>query len=180
MMPGLSGFQWYRRLQEEKRLPPVPFVFLTARADQESELEGLGLGAVDYIRKPFHGPVLVAKLTALVNANRVVAQRLRETLVAHVNQWPGACHAALHPDAGGSDMTPPLDVEEAAILWALTSRQVEVLRLVVKGYTNREIAELLDVSVKTIDYHVSAILKRVGVERRTQLSHELRDPDVLE
>lgn len=180
MMPGLSGFQWYRSLQEEKRLPPVPFVFLTARADQESELEGLGLGAVDYIRKPFHGPVLVAKLTALVNANRVVAVRLRETLVAHVNQWPGAGHATLHPDAGGSDMTHPLDVEEAAILWALTSRQVEVLRLVVKGYTNREIAELLDVSVKTIDYHVSAILKRVGVERRTQLSHELRDPDVLE
>lgn len=189
MMPGEDGFAWYRRLRSDGDGAAIPFLFLTARADQESELRGLNLGAVDYVRKPFRSTVLLAKLTSLIRARHAAAEHLRSTLLEHIGRWPGYEEVAVSEEQSVSVETktvavgsaesgsgePSVDLDAAQANYGFTGRQIEVLRLVIKGYTNREIADLLNVSVKTVNYHVSAILRRVGVDRRTQLSHELSD-----
>ena len=67
MMPGLDGFSVCRALRKEST---VPILFLTALTEEEDMLRGYGLGADDYIPKPFSMAVLGAKLTALIRRSR--------------------------------------------------------------------------------------------------------------
>jgi DNA-binding response OmpR family regulator len=63
MMPGTDGFSACRQI---RKLYETPVIFITAKADEEDKLTGYGLGADDYITKPFSLPVLYAKVLALI------------------------------------------------------------------------------------------------------------------
>ncbi len=62
MMPGLSGFETVRILEEDPSIGPVPVIFLTARAEPEDVTNGFRLGGVDYITKPFNGAELRSRV----------------------------------------------------------------------------------------------------------------------
>lgn len=62
-LPGESGYEICRRLREET---DVPVIFLTARESNEDELLGFAVGADDYIRKPYHSSVLLARIARLL------------------------------------------------------------------------------------------------------------------
>jgi len=59
-MPGISGYEAIKRLKADERLSEIPVIFVTSRYDEGSELEGLSLGAIDYITKPI-SPVLLLR-----------------------------------------------------------------------------------------------------------------------
>jgi putative two-component system response regulator len=61
-MPEMNGYQALEKLKREKKTRDIPVVFLTARSDPGSELEGLNLGAIDYISKPFSPPLLLKRI----------------------------------------------------------------------------------------------------------------------
>jgi putative two-component system response regulator len=61
-MPEMDGYTALKKLKEEKKTQDIPVIFLTARNDPGSELEGLNLGAIDYISKPFSPPLLLKRL----------------------------------------------------------------------------------------------------------------------
>jgi putative two-component system response regulator len=61
-MPGMNGYEAMRRLRGDACLADIPVIFVTARADEGSELEGLSLGAIDYVFKPFSAPLLVKRI----------------------------------------------------------------------------------------------------------------------
>ena len=61
-MPEISGYEVIRVLKKQEMTANIPVIFLTARNDQASELEGLSLGAVDYISKPFSPPLLQKRI----------------------------------------------------------------------------------------------------------------------
>ncbi|MCL2873468.1 MAG: response regulator [Defluviitaleaceae bacterium] len=61
-MPGLSGFEIIKLIKEQKKYANIPIIFLTAKNDSTSELEGLSLGAIDYITKPFSPPLLLKRI----------------------------------------------------------------------------------------------------------------------
>ena len=62
MMPGLSGHQVAQQLQKDSRTHDIPIIFLTALASMEDEIQGLELGAVDYITKPICAPLVLARV----------------------------------------------------------------------------------------------------------------------
>jgi len=62
MMPGLDGLETCRRIHELPEHHDIPVIFLTAKIDKESIVQGLEAGAVDYIVKPFHGAELLARI----------------------------------------------------------------------------------------------------------------------
>ncbi len=62
MLPGLSGIQLCKLLKDDVRTKAVPIIFLTAKSEEEDVIGGLGIGAVDYITKPFSPKILVAKV----------------------------------------------------------------------------------------------------------------------
>ena len=59
IMPGIDGYEVCRRLKADKRTSNIPVIFISAQSEQEDETKGLGLGAVDYITKPF-SPAIVS------------------------------------------------------------------------------------------------------------------------
>jgi putative two-component system response regulator len=61
-MPGMDGYEALRRLKQRYDLFSTPVIFLTAKTDMGSEIEGLDLGAVDYITKPFSAPLLIRRI----------------------------------------------------------------------------------------------------------------------
>jgi len=73
MMPGLDGFELIRELRRDPRTRDVPIMLVSARADPESTLKALSLGADDYIIKPFGGRELIARVRSTVEGSRIRA-----------------------------------------------------------------------------------------------------------
>ena len=78
MMPGLDGFELLRALRADPRTRTLPVILLSARAGEESRLEGLEAGADDYLVKPFSSRELIARVGAHLAASRVRQEAARE------------------------------------------------------------------------------------------------------
>jgi putative two-component system response regulator len=61
-MPGMNGYEAIKKLKSDDKYQTIPVIFLTSMTDEKSEKEGLQLGAVDYIHKPFVTPVLLERI----------------------------------------------------------------------------------------------------------------------
>ncbi|MCL2012769.1 MAG: response regulator [Cystobacterineae bacterium] len=61
-MPGMNGYEVIAALKKKPKWKEIPVIFLTARADEGSELKGLSLGAIDYVSKPFSAPLLLKRI----------------------------------------------------------------------------------------------------------------------
>jgi DNA-binding response OmpR family regulator len=130
-MPSMSGFEVLERLTAvAPRFQDMPFVFLTALADRESELKGRRLGADDYVTKPIDFDVLETIL------------RARLARVARDEVWPR-------------------DVD-------LSPRELDVLTWSARGKTSDEISGILDLSKRTVDFHMDNARAKLGVATRIQ------------
>ncbi|MDR0449889.1 MAG: response regulator [Treponema sp.] len=74
-MPEMNGYEAIKKLKAEQKTAEIPVIFLTSRNDPGSELEGLNLGAADYIHKPFSPPLLLKRIK-----NHLLARRQQITL----------------------------------------------------------------------------------------------------
>jgi diguanylate cyclase (GGDEF)-like protein len=73
-MPDMNGYEAAKKLKDNEKYKQIPFMFLTIRDDVKSEIDGLNLGAVDYIHKPFAAPVLLQRIKthlALVDYEKI-------------------------------------------------------------------------------------------------------------
>ncbi len=66
MMPVMGGYEVLRRLKEDEKLKSVPVIMLTARAQEKDVVKGIGMGAEDYITKPFHPAELLARVKRML------------------------------------------------------------------------------------------------------------------
>ena len=76
-MPEMNGYEVIKKLKADSRFTDIPVIFLTSRNDESSELEGFDLGAVDYISKPFSGPLLLKRIE-----NQLLIVRQKKDLLA--------------------------------------------------------------------------------------------------
>ena len=81
IMPGMDGFDLMRKLQEEVVTRHVPVIMITSLRDTDNEERGLLLGAVDYITKPYHAPIVKARVNTHVKLYRYRTQVERQSLV---------------------------------------------------------------------------------------------------
>jgi YesN/AraC family two-component response regulator len=79
MMPVMDGLELCRQLKSGELTSHIPVIMLTSRGSVENQLEGLETGADDYLSKPFHIPILVARINNLI----VARQRMRERFSGH-------------------------------------------------------------------------------------------------
>ena len=146
-MPSKGGLDVLRELQSRESPPPT--ILLTTFDDDEVLLEGLKAGARGYLLKD-------VSLEQLTEAIRTVAQGgtlIRPAITERVLR--GLEHVRRDFDA----LSPPDP---------LTKREVEILRLMAGGYSNREIAEALGTAEGTVKNHASSILSKLGVRDRTR------------
>jgi putative two-component system response regulator len=75
-MPEVDGYEAIKMLKADSRFADIPIIFLTSKNDESSELEGLNLGAVDYVSKPFSAPLLLKRI-----ANQLLIVRQKKDLL---------------------------------------------------------------------------------------------------
>ncbi|MGK7889213.1 MAG: response regulator transcription factor [Leptolyngbyaceae cyanobacterium] len=147
MMPEMDGYSLVEHVRKDERINSIPVLFLSAKGQSQDRVKGLSTGADYYMVKPFEPEELVAQVeSALRAAARLMAN---STSKAPANQ--------------GSKIQVPFDV-------VLTPTELKVVGFVARGMANREIAEELNVSQRTIESHVSNMLGKTGLHNRTELA----------
>lgn len=159
-LPDSQGLDGLKTLRASR--PECPVVVLSADMDGETILRCIDLGACGYIPKTLHAD-------AVMNALRLVAAG--DIYIPHQALASARGEAALaaggHPPSahalrtGQNKVTDPRDL-------GLTDRQIDVLRLILKGFSNKLICRQLKLAEGTIKVHVSAVLRALGVRNRTQ------------
>lgn len=88
MMPGMSGFDLLRRIKADPKTCEIPVIFITMLNDEESEQQGLELGAVDYVHKPIRGAIVLSRIRAQLDAKaaRDLLRKNNRRLHAQVSQ----------------------------------------------------------------------------------------------
>jgi DNA-binding NarL/FixJ family response regulator len=171
---------------------------LTARDTLETVLEAVGCAAfvVDRSGRMLlanaigkealarEGPVLTAALARTVAGD--LSGRIWELMPLSGSERSLGFLALLRPSAPAADATAVITatttfpkttgaILRAARLWKLTRRQNDVLELVACGLTNGLVAEMLEITARAVEYHVSAILDKAGAANRTMLIAKLLD-----
>jgi len=143
-MPRMSGIEVLRALAARDALPPA--LVLTTFDDAEAVLEAIRAGARGFLLKDVSFQQLVGAIRAVASGATVFQPAITERLLRFARTGEGACPPTEH----------------------LTERELEVVRLMSGGYSNKEIAHALGTAEGTIKNHVSSILAKLGARDRTR------------
>lgn len=138
MMPNMNGWDTLKAIRKNEKTKHLPVIMLTAVNEDQKMVTGLKIGADDYIVKPFVLPNLLARMEAVLR--RSIRQR------------------ELSQDVTQTQV--PVDL--------LTSKEKEVLQMVAKGESNKQIADNMFVKEVTVKTHLNSIFKKLKVANRTQ------------
>ncbi len=152
-MPEMDGLTATRAVKQ--RYPRTGVLVLTVHENQDYMLEALRAGAAGYILKDAPRAELLEAIGGVLEGEAILSQRLSAQLLVRL-----ADEVQETPNAAGSPggETP----------YSLTRRELEVLWLLARGYSNQKIAASLVVAVGTVKNHVQHIIAKLGVSDRTQ------------
>jgi DNA-binding NarL/FixJ family response regulator len=154
-MPDGGGAEVIRRCCAEGGSPAPRFLALSVSDAAEDVIAVIRAGARGYVTKTISGEELADAVTRVADGDAVFSPRL----------------AGFVLDAFAEDATPQRPVAGAdRELDQLTPREREVLRHIARGYMYKEIAQRLGISVKTVEAHVSAVLRKLQLSSRHELS----------
>lgn len=151
-MPGMDGYELARVLRSSARTALVPIVFLTAKGERQDRIDGFRSGVDAYLTKPFDPDELLAVIAGILS-------RLERT---------GAEIARLMKSVKGEESG-----GETALDEDFTEAEARVARLVADGLSNKEIASELNLSVRTIEGHISNILSKKGWTSRVEIARHI-------
>ena len=156
-MPGMDGYALVRNLRASPRTRLIPIVFLTAKDETADRVEGFRTGVDAYLTKPFESE----ELTAVVSS---ILDRVRRT----------------HSDLARMFGEQEKDDFELIRDEDLTDAEWRVAEAVARGLSNKEIAAELNLSLRTVEGHISRILDKKSLSNRVELAlmvRERRQPD---
>lgn len=146
-MPVMDGFRLARQLRAAPHTKLIPIVFLTAKDETEDRIEGFQSGVDVYLTKPFEPDELVAVIQNILTR----VERTRTAITTLV---------------GNEDPAETVFVRDEE----LTDAEWRVAELVARGHSNKEIAVELDLSIRTIENHVSRILAKKNFSNRVEIA----------
>ena len=153
LMPGEPGLAALPRLA--KVAPETRVVVLTAQQDPSFAGEAIRLGAAGYVPKEAAGRQLIRAIRMAAAGSTYLEPRLGARLAA---------------DVAAAKRSAP----------ELTEREIDVLRLIARGHTNREMAERLFLSVRTVESHRARIQRKLGRSSRSDLVQYVIDRGLIE
>lgn len=166
-MPVCDGLEATKQIKAKH--PDIKIVMLTVAADDDKLFDALRYGASGYLLKSLDSTQFFSLLADIMRGETVLSPSLAARVLKGFAQ-------ADEPD-------PELPVEaenkDAAEKIHLTRRQREVLELIAQGKTNKEIAFALNISERTVKYHVGQVLERFQLQDRYELRDYVKDQGLL-
>ena len=151
MMPGLSGFELAQRLKTDEKTAHIPIIFITAKDAEDDTLQGFGLGADDYVTKPFSVREVGARVNAVLKRNQTQAKVLK--------------YEELMVDTISKTVT----IDDARVEVTRTEFDLLALLLSHRGqvFSRQELLDLVwpdDVIVteRTVDVNITRLRKKLG------------------
>lgn len=169
MMNEMDGHELCRMINKMDRYAHIPFIFLSAKGTTLDRMAGLSLGAVAYIEKPFKIEELMARVDSILGN----LKRHREAFVSKAYQ------------SVMSERHQPLDLRNRCAFtdnckkYHLTSREIEIIKLLIKGSPYKVISSDLAISEKTVSKHISNIFSKVGVNNKIELITRLEAQELI-
>lgn len=151
-MPGMNGVEVAKILRE--RHPEIRLLALTIHDDESYVNEMIRLGVRGYLLKDSEPSQVVDAIETVYGGETVFPAHLMERVMEHYHNIE-VQYGRLQSAATASEL-------------ALTTREVEILGLIVDGRSNKEIANILYISEKTVKNHITNLLRKLEVEDRTQ------------
>jgi DNA-binding NarL/FixJ family response regulator len=145
MMPEVDGYGFVADLRKRQDIGWIPVLFLSAKGQSQDRIKGLNLGADVYMVKPFEPEELVAQVESSLSQSGRIRQ---------------------HADTGAPSET-LIQVNPSV---ELTPTELKVVQLVAKGLANKDIAQNMKLSQRTVESHVSNMLGKTGLNNRTELA----------
>jgi two-component system response regulator DevR len=156
-LPGTSGLGLLRELAP--RLPSTQIVMLTVSDDRRDLLDAVRSGAAGYLTKDLSPDALQRAVRGIRSGDlamsRAMAAEVINQLAGTMNRLPAG---GPHPGLPG-----------------VSAREEQVLALLADGLTDREIAERLGISPRTVETHVGSLLSKLGVRNRAQAARRYRE-----
>ena len=146
-MPLLNGLEATRQIQRD--YPQVKVLILTMHENEEYIRQVLAAGALGYVLKDAAAQDLLGAIRAVHRGEAVLSPAITRLVIEDYLRWG--------------------DIRPADTSNGLTPREREILQLIAEGYTNKEIAEILSLSVKTIQSHRSNLMSKLDLHDRGEL-----------
>jgi two-component system, NarL family, response regulator NreC len=156
-MPDLDGISVTRKIKPD--FPNLRILILTLHEDEALLKEAIKAGAAGYILKKAAESELISAIQTILRGELYVDPSMVLGLVMDSRQSP-------HPLSASTEF--------------LTPREIEVLKLIVDGYTNRQIGEKLTISFRTVDGHRANISDKLGLHSRVELVRYAREHGLIE
>jgi DNA-binding NarL/FixJ family response regulator len=148
-MPGMDGVEATRRLRQ--RWPSSKVIILTTFDDDEYVFEGLRAGALGYLLKAISSEELSAAIRTVASGGALIDPSVTRKVVAEFAR-----------------LASPARPLSAGLAEPLSEREVEILKLLAQGLSNREIAHSLYLAEGTVKNYVTVLLQKIGARDRTQ------------
>jgi two-component system invasion response regulator UvrY len=145
-MPGMDGLELISQLHHY--YPDLPILILTMHEEEQYVVRGIGLGAMGYVTKRSAPEELVKAIRKVHAGGRYLDESAAESLAVRL--------------AKGTQELSPLN--------GLSDREIQVLRRLALGQTNREIAEAYHLSIKTVDTYRSRLLQKLNLRNNAELA----------
>ncbi len=150
-MPGMDGYALARQLRRSPHSELIPIVFLTAKDEPEDRIEGFRAGVDVYLTKPFEPNELVAVV---------------RNILSRVERTHTAIARLVGRESAPEEQITVRDEE-------LTDAEWRVAGAVARGLSNKEIAHEFDLSIRTVENHVSRILAKKNFANRVEIARYL-------
>ena len=144
-MPCMNGYEVLERMNGDEELKKIPVVFLTGLTDEQAEMKGLSKNVLDYLKKPVGMRVLLMRVQHYLNLT------------------------AARTDTGALDREMLSSLPES-----LTEREQDVARLMAQFRSDREISEMLNISMPYTKKLVGIVKEKLGLEKRVDIRRFLR------
>jgi len=145
-MPGMDGLEVVERLLSHD--PKLPVLILTMHEEEQYVVRAIGAGAKGYVTKRAAAEQLLAAIRKVHGGGRYLSESASEALATRMGR--------------GAGVRSPLDT--------LSTREIQVLRGLALGKSNREIAETYHISTKTIDTYRARLLKKLTLRNNAELT----------
>lgn len=143
VMPEMNGYKFAEAVRKSPDISWIPIIFLSARDQSQDRVRGLSSGATVYMIKPFELAELSAQIESALRSSQLIQQNRAKRAESRISVPEGV---------------------------KLTNTELTVARLVAQGLSNLEIAQRLNASKRTIESHISHMLKKTLLNNRTELS----------